>query len=207
MLTYAEQELTKDDMTKIIISDIDFKVQSLAASQGYIATWDKESDAIFYVDETDTSYALSEGFHMTSMKESYNLYQYKRVLWNGFDHEQNGEGEFKLLKEDEKSAEEEMLRPHVDLNLKLAVVAPNGNFVSYCGMWYDAQSDFAVVEPVATDPDYRNMGLGKAVVLEGIKRVEAMGMKKILVGSSQQFYYSIGFRPFRTSSMWTKSLK
>ncbi|OZV13934.1 hypothetical protein CIW83_00390 [Tissierella sp. P1] len=70
-----------------------------------------------------------------------------------------------------------MIRPNVDLNLKVAVVAPDGNFVSYCGMWYDPEVGYAVVEPVATDPDYRRMGLGKAAVLEGIKRVGKLGAK------------------------------
>lgn len=99
-----------------------------------------------------------------------------------------------------------MKRSNVDLNLKVAVVGPGGHFVSYCGMWYDEKAGFAVIEPVATDPEYRRMGLGKAAVLEGIRRVGALGAKNILVGSSQQFYYSIGMRPFATASVW-KMLK
>ncbi|GLC31833.1 GNAT family N-acetyltransferase [Clostridium omnivorum] len=99
-----------------------------------------------------------------------------------------------------------MLRPNVDLNLKVAAVAPDGNFASYCGMWYDAEAGYAVIEPVATDPDYRKMGLGKAVVLEGIKRVGELGAKTAIVGSSQQFYYSIGLRPFKTSTIWRKRI-
>jgi len=31
-----------------------------------------------------------------------------------------------------------------------------------------------------------------------------LGAKIALVGSSQQFYYSIGFRPFATSTIWEK---
>lgn len=48
------------------------------------------------------------------------------------------------------------------------------------------------------------MGLGKAVVLEGIKRVYEMGARFVLVGSSQQFYYSIGMRPFANATKWKK---
>jgi predicted N-acetyltransferase YhbS len=71
-------------------------------------------------------------------------------------------------------------------------------------MWYDQEAGFAVIEPVATDPDYRKMGLGKAVVLEGIGRTGELGAKTALVGSSQQFYYSIGLRPFSTATIWSK---
>ncbi len=97
-----------------------------------------------------------------------------------------------------------MIRPNVDLNLKVAVVAPNGNFVAYCGIWYDPEAGYAVIEPVATDPDYRKMGLGRVAVLEGIRRVGKLGAKTALVGSSQQFYYSIGLRPFATATLWQK---
>ncbi|MNI93404.1 hypothetical protein D3C73_1513510 [compost metagenome] len=71
-------------------------------------------------------------------------------------------------------------------------------------MWYDPEAGFALIEPVATDPDYRRMGLGKAAVLEGINRVGILGAKIALVGSSQQFYYSIGLRPYAVSTIWRK---
>ena len=76
------------------------------------------------------------------------------------------------------------------------------HFVSYCGMWYDKEAGYAVIEPVATDPEFRRMGLGKAAVLEGIRRVGELGAKIILVGSSQQFYYSIGMQPYVSASVW-----
>lgn len=138
------------------------------------------------------------------MNDSYDLYQYLRVLWKGFNHELNGEGDFTFSNKDKIAADKEMNRPNVDLNLKIAITKPGGNFVSYCGMWYDSKLDYAVIEPVATDPEYRKMGLGKTAVLEGIKRVGELGAKKVLVGSSQQFYYSIGLRPFATSTLWKK---
>jgi predicted N-acetyltransferase YhbS len=138
------------------------------------------------------------------MKETFDHYQYLRVLWKGFNHELNGEGEFQFTEEKERESKEAMLRPNVDLNLKVAAVAPDGNFAAYCGMWYDSEAGYAVIEPVATDPKYRKMGLGKAVVLEGIRRAGELGAKIAFVGSSQQFYYSIGLRPFSTATIWTK---
>ncbi|MNC56245.1 Acetyltransferase (GNAT) family protein [compost metagenome] len=84
------------------------------------------------------------------------------------------------------------------------MVAPDGNFVSYCGIWHDPEAGFAIIEPVATDPDYRRMRLGKAAVLEGIRRAGVLGAKKAFVGSSQQFYYSIGLRPYATATIWRK---
>lgn len=204
MLLYAKDNLSKDGEFGIIIADTDLKFQDIAAQLGFRATVDKESDAVFYLDKTSTEYHLPEGFHITSMKETFDLYQYGRVLWRGFNHELDGEGEFEFSKVKEMAGKEEMIRPNVDLNLKVAAVAPDGNFAAYCGMWYDPKAGYAVIEPVATDPKYRRMGLGKAVVLEGIRRVGKLGAKTALVGSSQQFYYNIGLRPFSTSTIWKR---
>jgi len=204
MLRFAEENLSSNDYFAIVIPDNDIFFQDIAARSGYIATGDREYDAAFYIDRTSTSYDLPEGFHITSLKDKLDLYQYRRVLWKGFNHEINGEGPFSFSRKDEFGAKEEMIRPYVDLSLKVAVVSPEGNFVSYCGMWYDREAGYAVVEPVATDPDYRRMGLGKAAVLEGIRRVGLLGAKVAYVGSSQQFYYNIGFRPYASSTVWKK---
>ncbi len=205
MLAYARDNLKGNGNSSVVISDQDLYFQNIAASMGFNPITRKEYDAAFYLDNTSTAYELPEGFHITTMKETYDLYQYLRVLWKGFNHELDGEGPFQYTKEKEIAAHEEMVRPNVDLDLKVAVVAPDGNFVSYCGMWYDPRAGFAVIEPVATDPDYRRMGMGKAAVLEGIRRVGELGAKVAYVGSSQQFYYSIGLRPYATSTIWEKT--
>lgn len=202
MLLYSKENLRKDGEFGIVISDSDTEFQDTASDLGFIATTEKECDAIFYPDKTSMAYKLPEGFKITTMEETYDLYQYRRVLWKGFNHELNGEGELSFSKETELEANREMMRPNVDLSLKVAVVAPDGNFVSYCGMWYEPKTGFAVIEPVATDPGYRKLGLGKAAVLEGIRRVAGLGAKTVLVGSSQQFYYSIGMRPFSAATVW-----
>jgi GNAT superfamily N-acetyltransferase len=204
MMIYSEDHLSEGDSFGVVIPDSDMDYQDIAADLGFVATESKESDAIFHVGKTPTDYRLPEGFKITSIKETYDLYQYYRVLWKGFNHELNGEGELKFSEENEKAGNLQMKRDNVDLSLKIAVVAPDGNFVSYCGMWYDKNSEYAVIEPVATDPDYRRMGLGKAAVLEGIRRVGDLGARRVLVGSSQQFYYSIGMRPYSTASEWRR---
>lgn len=136
------------------------------------------------------------------MAENYDYYKYKQALWKGFNHELNGEGAFNPAEDKLREEEKEMLRPNINLDLKIAVAAPNGDYVSYCGMWYDPASEYALVEPVATDPAFRRLGLGRAAVLEGIKRCGLLGAPKAFVGSCQQFYYSIGFRPYMTSTWW-----
>ncbi|OPJ54612.1 hypothetical protein [Clostridium oryzae] len=68
-----------------------------------------------------------------------------RVLWKGFNHELNDEGDFEFSEEEKLSIDEEMLRPNVDLNLKIAAVTLDGNFAAYCGMWYDPTNSIIVL--------------------------------------------------------------
>jgi predicted N-acetyltransferase YhbS len=79
-----------------------------------------------------------------------------------------------------------------------------GKFVSFSGTWYEAVNKIAYVEPVATDPDFRRMGLGKAAVLEGIRRCGALGATVAFVGSDQEFYKAIGFTHLWSSNPWIK---
>ncbi len=199
MLAYAEKALQKGGAFAVLIPDGDESFQALAARKGYIATDDQEHEAIFDLTTGAFNYALPEGFRITSMRETYDLYRYGQVLWKGFDHERN-EGPF-VMKD---TCAREFERPNVDLDLKIAVVAPGGDFVSYCGMWQDPHSQSALVEPVATDPAYRNRGLGRAAVLEGLRRCARRGVRRAFVGSSQAFYYAIGFQPYSSNRYWTR---
>lgn len=202
MLLYAKDALAKDGNFRFLILDSDMELQDVAARNGFFPTQGKECDAIYPIDVDQITYSLPDGFKITSMEDTFDLYKYGQVLWKGFDHEINGEGEFSA--DDERNGREEFERPNINLNLKIAVVAPNGDFVSYCGMWQDKASQSALVEPVATDPAYRKMGLGRAAVLEAVRRCGQLGAKRAFVCSSQQFYYSIGFRPYATSTFWEK---
>ena len=91
-------------------------------------------------------------------------------------------------------------------NLKIVVAAPDGNFAAFCGMFYQPTHRYAYVEPVATDPDYRRLGLGKAAVLEGIRRCADLGATTAYVGSDLPFYLAIGFKVIYTSDCWVKFL-
>jgi len=204
MLIYAQEHLKKDDQFKIVIPNHDIEFQSIAQDLGYFASNDSEHDAIIYADSNNFEYTLPEGLSITSMADGYNSYEYRKVLWKGFNHEVNGEGPLVYTDEDTKRVDLEMRRPNVDLSLKLAVINQKGEFVAYCGMWFDSKVDFALIEPLATIPEYRHKGLSKALVYEGIKRVINQGAKEILVGSSNQFYYKIGMVPYKESAIWEK---
>jgi len=197
VLVYSTENLKKDNDLKILIQDDDPEFQIYAKKLGFYPTQEKDSKAVIDINDK-LLYQLPDGFTITSLADDYDLHKYNAVLWRGFNHGDNPP----VDKEHIEGRRISLSSPNQDMNLKIAVVSPQGSFVSYCGMWYDKKTDYALVEPVATDPEYRKMGLGKAAVLEGVKRCGKLGAKRAFVGSSQQFYYRIGFRPVPGGTFW-----
>lgn len=204
MIAWAKEHLRGDGPLRLFIRDGDFAFQQAARAAGFVPTQERDRDAVIAIDTHSIRYTLPQGFRVTDMKEEYDLFRYGQVLWKGFNHEKNGEGPYSPTQDDLLRRRGEFEQLKVDLDLKIAVVAPNGDFVSFCGMWHDPASPYALVEPVATDPDFRRLGLGRAAVLEGVRRAGLRGAKWATVGSGQQFYYEIGFSPWLTSSFWAE---
>ena len=197
MISYAKDNLCKDGAIRINIHNNDRESQIIARKYGFIPTNDKEEASVINI-TNDISYSLPTGYKIVSLKDDFDITKYNAVLYKGFDHGDE-------VPVDEKQLEQRRISlsgPHNNLSLKIAVVAPSGDFVSYCGMWYDKRTQNALVEPVATVPEYRKKGLGKAAVLEGVIRCGKLGAKRAYVGSGQQFYYNIGFDPIRAETFW-----
>ncbi|TFG67032.1 MAG: GNAT family N-acetyltransferase [Anaerolineales bacterium] len=163
-------------------------------------TWSRPV-AQFVIPESFPAIPLPDGFTLRSLADDNNLAKLHRVLHRGFNHE--GEPPEDGL----EGRRQSQLAPSYRKDLKIVVEAPDGQFVSFCGMWYEPVNRIAYVEPVATDPDYRRMGLGKAAVLEGIRRCGALGAQVAYVGSDQEFYKSIGFTVLYKSICWLKEFE
>jgi len=61
------------------------------------------------------------------------------------------------------------------------------------------------VEPVATDPDFHRMGLGKAALLESVRRCSELVAGVAYVSSGQMFYHDLGFKKIFTAECWRKN--
>ena len=82
----------------------------------------------------------------------------------------------------------------------LFVRSPDGQGASACTIWFDPVNAVGLFEPVGTHPDFQRKGLGKAVMVEGLRRMKAAGMRRAIVGfdpnnaAAQALYTSIGFQ-------------
>ena len=70
--------------------------------------------------------------------------------------------------------------------LYIVAVAPaataGGEIASFCTIWYDDVTRSAYVEPVATVPEHQRLGLARAVITEGLRRVRRLGATRAFVG-------------------------
>jgi len=199
MLLYAKDNLCDaDGKFRVLINNTDRAFQKIASQYGFKPIQWTEGNAVFDIDLDSIDYTLPPGYSVVSLGENCDFKKYNRVLWRGFDHKGEPPETEKHLAERRMS----LSGPHLNLDLCIAIVSPKGEYASYCGMWYDKNTEYALVEPVATDPAHRKLGLGKAAVLEGIKRCGQLGAKQAYVGSSLQFYYQIGFHPLPASIFW-----
>jgi predicted N-acetyltransferase YhbS len=204
MLAYAEKNLIGEDndgrpYLRAYVNDFDQAFEEVVVARGYhhVPKWNRPMSQ-FVIPDPFPPIQLPEGFQVISLAEENDLRKIQRVLHRGFNHP--GEPPEDGI-EDRRQMQS---GPHYRLDLNIVAKAPNGDFVAFGGMWYDATNRFGYVEPVATDPDYRRRGLGSAAVLESIRRCGQQGATVAYVGSDQAFYMSLGFKVLFSQNCWLK---
>lgn len=205
MLEHAEKYLygkTKQRRRyiKAFVNDFDEEFEALVKSRGY----EKDDTLARLMSQLkitrpfrpDTP--LPDGFRLNSLAEDNDLAKLDRLIWRGFDH-----GDEPPEIEIEKRKKQQLV-PNYRKDLNIIIVASDGNYVAYAGTWFEATNRFAYVEPVCTDPDYRRRGLGKAAVLEGIRRCGELGAEVAYVGNVLPFYLAMGFKKIFSCNCWIK---
>ncbi len=185
----------------VFINEADSALQELATRRGYEKDVNfGEVTCRYVLDKAVPEVTLPEGFHLQSLADENDLRKTHQVLWRGFDHAGPPTAEGVEEREFMQQA------PNFRHDLTIVAVAPNGDYASFCGIWYVPENRLTYVEPVATDPDYRRLGLGTAVVLEGIRRTVPLGSEVAWVGSDQEFYKAMGFGESYKEYAWVKYL-
>lgn len=99
-------------------------------------------------------------------------------------------------------------RPELDW----VVEAADGRFVANCLIWYDDANRVGLIEPVGTHPDFRRLGLSRAVCLAALHALRRAGASTAVVyprGDAgypipQRLYRSIGFSSYDRTHSYTK---
>ena len=93
-------------------------------------------------------------------------------------------------------------------DLDIVAVAPTGEIASLCTLWYDDVTRSACIEPVATVPEHQRLGLARAVISEGLRRVQRMGAIRAFVAGYEPgpnaLYSSVMSAQHDRSESWVK---
>jgi mycothiol synthase len=93
-------------------------------------------------------------------------------------------------------------------DLDIVAVAPSGEIASFCTFWYDDVTRSACIEPVATVREHQRRGLARAVILEGMRRVQQMGGTLVTVAGysvpARALYESMGIR-YAVNQPWVRA--
>lgn len=199
MLRYAENELsTLNDgrhSLSVWITDKEPEKQDLLLQNGYRKAH-TEPVRIFTYDKPFLDVRLPEGFSIISLEEESHYGKINTCLWKGFNHGDTPDGDIdgRMLMQS---------GPHFRKDLTTVIKSPNGDYACYAGMWYDAMNKYAYLEPLATVPEYRRMGLATIALTEGMKKTKALGAKYCF-GGVPEFYTAIGFETICNRELWKK---
>ncbi len=96
-------------------------------------------------------------------------------------------------------------RPDLDLFAESA----DGSLAANVGVIYVEEIRAGLYEPVCTHPDHRQKGLARALMLEGMHRLKALGATEVTVGTgdmvpANQLYESVGFPETYKGYHWRK---
>jgi ribosomal protein S18 acetylase RimI-like enzyme len=98
-------------------------------------------------------------------------------------------------------------------DLDLVAIAPDGALASYCIGWLDPVNGIGLFEPVGTRPAMQRQGFGKAVMLEGLRRLRDVGARVAFLhtgaaaGPAVKLYESVGFRIVAAEQQYRKRLE
>lgn len=191
ILEYVVKNFSDENGIGIAVNDADTETLDLLTAYGFLINEQTENVLELSFREFDFNVDLMAGISLGSINFEKDLYKHHELLWKGFDHEGQAP-----LDEDTINKQKEMLSaPH--MNPLLHIVAQNewSEYVAYCGLWYDKETDYVYIEPVCTIPQYRNRGIAKAVLTEALKRASDLGAKRAYVISDSEFYKRVGFKP------------
>lgn len=106
--------------------------------------------------------------------------------------------------------------PLYSSDLDLVAVAPDGTLAAFCVSWIMqplmalGEAKVAQIEPLGVLPEYQRHGLGRALLLEALRRARAVGATWMEVDAesyneaSVAAYESVGFRPQYHAPFFTR---
>lgn len=140
---------------------------------------------------------LPPGFCAISLDDENDFKKINACLWKGFDHGDQPDEDIDCRKLMQSG-------PNFRKDLTTVIKAPDGEYACFAGMWTD--NDYAYLEPLATVPQYRKLGLAKAALMISMKKTAAENAQ-YCYGGVMDFYQKIGFEVSGYRYLYRKQIK
>ncbi len=206
MLVFAEEMIASLDSKGKKVLNVWSPESNPAINERLVARgYTRGDDGSFYnYQNLDKDFVpvLPEGHTFTDATEVKNALLRYQVVNRAF----NPDAEVPQVLPDSfiKIEQAPMFRPDLEILTKHS----DGTLTSFCVVWYDEITGIGVIEPVGTHPDYQGLGLARAMLIEGLRRLKDIGAHRAYVDSygeyRKAFYNSAGFISYDRDWFWRK---
>lgn len=157
------------------------------------------------LDEPIAAVCLPEGFAVRSCRGLQEVEARARAQYGAFGssaHFEDYVGRFASF----------MQSPAYATATDLVAAAPDGRIAAFCITWTDEANRVGLFEPVGTHPDFQRKGLGRAVLLEALRRLREKGIQRAIVCTSHEndpalkLYASVGFQRYSEFRFYARDL-
>lgn len=194
MLEYAEKTFVGKGMTRIYVDEQDKALQGAAKERGFVRDEKPCMHYMLFDLESIPESNLPDGYRFVTMAENNDLEKRREVLGLSFNHpDPNDWATVFSYKELQKA-------PDYRKELDIVVQRPNGKWVACTIAWFDEYNKMGTVEPVGAI----QLGMGREVVMEGLRRLKALGAEMAHMDSGLKYYETIGFEKKFPIYRWVK---
>ena len=188
---------------EIFVPDPFKELEAVLSERGYsvagLEGWIRQRP----LDLPPPDYELPDGYSVRHVDIEQDFEEYRRVQGAVFRH--CGNMTPSLAKRYSSAS-------FYNAELDLVAVAPDGHFAAFCTVRVDPLSKITEFEPVGTHPDYRKLGLARAVICEGLKRLEKYSPTNVCIPgaaptpAADKLYESLGFANIGRINIWQRTL-
>ena len=199
-LEWCEKELsfTEEGNRKLIIriTKTENDKRDLLENKGY-KICEESSVMIYDYKKGFVKRDLPEGFVFVN-EADIDYIKLNDCFWRGFENIESPPGslEFRMHL---------CNAPNFRSDLMTVIAAPNGEYACVLFMWLDEHNKYAYLEPLATAPKYRRMGLASTALSAAMQKTKDLGAEYCF-GADEEFYKSLGFESMCTRESWSKEL-
>lgn len=182
---------------RLCVPDGDRALEAFLEGRGYGKTVDRQRCMVREYPPEGEEIALPEGFAIRDARTVPPFYS-ALAHNHSFRYRQENDG-------GERGFAALRSMPDYRPELDLVLFDPEGQPAGLANFWVNDRSKTAVLEPLGVVWWYRRMGLGRALIFEGIRRTRELGCER-MIGGDQPFYWSLGFEAKREHEFWEWSV-